>query len=78
MMKCDHCRGDLGRNIHRYWQMRFCSPACVDAYRRRLDDDTKLKISRLNIAVGRRSAALPGLGLGLGPRLGALILRSPR
>jgi hypothetical protein len=44
--------------------MRFCSPACVDAYRRRLDDDTKRKISRLDVvAAGRRQTGiLPWLG----------------
>ena len=70
-MKCDHCRRELGRGIHRYWQMRFCSPACVDAYRRRLDDDTKVKISRLDVVASRhRMAALPWLG--------GLIERLPR
>ena len=64
MMKCDHCRRELGHKIHRYWQMRFCSTACVDAYRRRLDDDTKLKISRLDvIAAGtRQTGALSRFG----------------
>jgi len=52
-LKCDHCRQDLGPGIQRYWQMRFCSPACVAAYRHRLDDETKLKIQQLDfVAVG--------------------------
>jgi hypothetical protein len=61
MIKCDHCRRELSRNVQRYWQMRFCSPACVDAYRRRLDDDTRLKIRRLDVAAtGHRALPWPG------------------
>jgi hypothetical protein len=60
MIKCDHCRHELGHKIHRYWQMRFCSAACVEAYRHRLDDDTRLKISRLDVAAAgtRQTGAL--------------------
>ena len=46
--RCDHCRGRLGLRVERYWHMRFCSPACVAAYERRLDEATKLKINRLD------------------------------
>jgi hypothetical protein len=48
-MRCDHCRGRLGLRAERYWHMRFCSPACVAAYQRRLDDTTRLKIDRLDL-----------------------------
>jgi hypothetical protein len=67
MMRCDHCRQKLGSKMHRYWQMRFCSQACADAYSDRLTDATRLKIRLLDHA----SADLPG-NFGL-PRLGDLI-----
>jgi hypothetical protein len=72
MIKCDHCRRDLGHTIHRYWQMRFCSPACVEAYRGRLDDGTRTKIQQLDFAAAgnpRRTAP---------PWLAGLIQRLPR
>jgi hypothetical protein len=47
-MRCDHCRSDLGRSVQRYWQMRFCSLACVEAYQRRLGEATRAKIERLD------------------------------
>jgi hypothetical protein len=50
MMRCDHCRRELGRHIHRYWRMRFCSSACVDDYRHQLDHETILKIRELDFA----------------------------
>jgi hypothetical protein len=50
-LKCDHCRGSLGFRVQRYSQMRFCSPACVAAYRERLDDETKVKLRRLDFVV---------------------------
>jgi hypothetical protein len=49
MIRCDHCRRQLGREIHRYWQMRFCSLVCVESYRSRLDEDTQIKIHQLKI-----------------------------
>ena len=48
MTRCDHCRHPLGARTHRYWQMRFCSLACVDAYRSRLSNETRLKIRLLD------------------------------
>ena len=51
MMRCDHCRRELDRDINRYWQMRFCSPECLNSYRRRLDDGTRLKIRELEFEV---------------------------
>jgi hypothetical protein len=48
MMRCDHCRRKLDRDIYRYWQMRFCSPECLNSYRRRLGDGTRLKIRELD------------------------------
>jgi hypothetical protein len=44
MIRCDHCGGSLGLIIHRYWQMRFCSVKCEQAYQQRLCDLTKIKI----------------------------------
>jgi len=40
--------------------MRFCSPACVQAYQHRLDEHTKVKIAHLGFAAaaGSRTAGL--------------------
>jgi hypothetical protein len=38
---CDHCRGKLRSPVHRYWRMRFCSAACMNAYQQRLSPDTQ-------------------------------------
>jgi hypothetical protein len=46
-VRCDHCRRPLGLMVHRYWRMRFCSAACMQAYERRLHHDTKQKIARI-------------------------------
>jgi hypothetical protein len=48
-IRCDHCRAQLGSRVHRYWHMRFCSSACMSAYRERLSPDTQRKIVRLDI-----------------------------
>ena len=48
-LRCDHCRGDLGLHVHRYWQMRFCSLVCVTAYQQRLAEETRMKIRRLDV-----------------------------
>jgi hypothetical protein len=45
---CDHCRGELRSCEHRYWRMRFCSAACVNAYRKRLATHTQQKIYKLD------------------------------
>jgi hypothetical protein len=58
-LKCDHCRGNLGPRIHRYWQMRFCSQACVAAYQHRLGEDTRMKIKRLDFATPERPIISP-------------------
>ena len=52
---CDYCRRPLGRMVHGYWRMRFCSTACIAAYQRRLHDATKQKIANIRDAdsVGR-------------------------
>jgi hypothetical protein len=59
-IRCDHCRGTLGRNTRRHFQMRFCSPACVEAYQSRLEEQTKVKIEHLDFAnaAGSRKAGL--------------------
>jgi hypothetical protein len=46
-VRCDHCRRPLGVLVRRYWHMRFCSAACVQAYQQRLQDGTKQKIARI-------------------------------
>jgi hypothetical protein len=46
-VRCDHCRRPLGVLVRRYWHMRFCSAACVQAYQRRLQDGTKQKIAKI-------------------------------
>jgi hypothetical protein len=45
---CDHCRGTLRFGAHRYWPMRFCSVACMNAYRQRLSPATQQKIFEIN------------------------------
>jgi hypothetical protein len=49
-LHCDHCREELGRNVHRYWHMHFCSSACMTEYQRRLAPETKVKISQLEVS----------------------------
>jgi hypothetical protein len=49
-LRCDHCRGEFGANIERYWHMQFCSSACMTAYQQRLAPETKSKIYRLDIS----------------------------
>ena len=48
-LRCDHCRGELGLGVHRYWRMQFCSAACMAAYQQRLAPETKVKICRLDV-----------------------------
>jgi hypothetical protein len=57
-LHCDHCRGDFGRIVHVYWQMRFCSQTCGDSYQSRLADDTKAKIHRLDFGTRDRSRSI--------------------
>ena len=45
---CDHCRGKLRFRVHRYWRMRFCSAACLNAYQKRLSPDTQQKIYEID------------------------------
>jgi hypothetical protein len=61
-LRCDHCRGRLGLIIHRYWHMRFCSAACMQAYQHRLNEGTRAKIRRLDGPVRERPPALTRLG----------------
>ena len=70
-IRCDHCRGTLGRSTRRYCQMQFCSPACVEAYQYRLEEQTKVKIEHLGFA-----AAAPPRQAGL-HRLYAAVRLSP-
>jgi len=46
--RCDHCGGPLGLIVRRYYHMRFCCNAHVEAYRRRLSETTRAKIQHLN------------------------------
>ena len=48
LLRCDHCRGELGLGVHRYWHMQFCSSTCMTAYKQRLAPETKVKIYRLD------------------------------
>jgi hypothetical protein len=57
--RCDYCRGKFGLIVHRYWQMRFCSAVCTQAYQQRLHDETKGKIGGLNGAVLDECATRP-------------------
>jgi hypothetical protein len=47
MLPCDHCRGQLGVTVQRYWRMRFCSTACMSEYQQRQSTETQLKILTL-------------------------------
>jgi hypothetical protein len=57
-LRCDHCRKHLGLVVHRYWHMRFCSAACAQAYERRLNDETKAKIRRLDRSAQAKPAMI--------------------
>ena len=54
-LRCYHCREELGLNVHRYWQMHFCSTACMTEYQQRLASETKVKIFQLEAS--RKSSA---------------------
>jgi hypothetical protein len=56
-LRCDYCREELGFSVHRYWHMQFCSPACMEAYQRRLAPETKVKISQLEVLLEVLAAA---------------------
>jgi len=45
--RCDFCGGGLGLIVHRYYRMRFCCEAHLQAYCRRLTEETRAKIRRL-------------------------------
>jgi hypothetical protein len=49
ILRCDHCREELGLDIQRYCHMQFCSSACMAAYQQRLAPETKIKIYQLDI-----------------------------
>ena len=49
VLRCDHCRGELGLNVDRYRHMQFCSSVCMTAYQQRLAPETKMKICRLDV-----------------------------
>jgi hypothetical protein len=57
IVRCDHCREELGLGIHFYWHMQFCSSACMTAYQRRLAPETKVKISQLEASRESLAAA---------------------
>ncbi len=67
-IRCDYCRRPVGRSAQRYWQMRFCSSGCVEAYQQRLDEGTKVKIRELALA-----NSPPARHLGCLHRLGGLV-----
>jgi hypothetical protein len=37
--------------LHRYFRMRFCSADCLEAYQRRLDELTMMKIQRVDLSL---------------------------
>jgi hypothetical protein len=49
ILRCDHCREELGLDIQRYCHMQFCSSACMAPYQQRLAPETKIKIYQLDI-----------------------------
>jgi hypothetical protein len=51
-LRCDHCRGELGFGVQRYWHMQFCSSTCMAGYQQRLAPETKVKICRLDVPSG--------------------------
>ena len=72
-MRCDHCRGELGPSVRRYWQMRFCSSACIEAYRRRLDEATRAKIECLDFVCAPDVGATDNAVIAAWRRFGAMI-----
>jgi hypothetical protein len=57
--RCDYCRCLLDKRVASYWyDMRFCSAACVAAYQRRLNDETVAKIRQLYSRVAAADAAV--------------------
>jgi len=58
VVRCDHCREEIGLGAHRYWRMQFCCSACLTAYQERLSPDAKVKIARcFELANLRKSVA---------------------
>jgi hypothetical protein len=53
-VRCDQCRRGLGRHLHHYSHMRFCSPACMTAYQQKLDEETRVKIRHLEVIPNSR------------------------
>jgi len=53
-LRCDHCRNELGLDVHRYWRMRFCSRVCVTAYQQRLAEITRIKTRNLDLSAKSR------------------------
>jgi hypothetical protein len=37
--------------LHRYFRMRFCSSDCLDAYQRRLNELTMMKIQDIELSL---------------------------
>jgi len=37
--------------LHRYFRMRFCSGDCLDAYQRRLNELTMMKIQDIELSL---------------------------
>jgi len=57
VVRCDHCREQLGLSVHRYWHMQFCSSACMTAYQQRLGPETEVKIARCFAFANLRDSA---------------------
>ncbi len=55
--RCDHCCRLLGSRVdHCWYDMRFCSAACIAAYQQRLDEQTKAKIRLFDSTMAPRDA----------------------
>ena len=48
---CDYCGGHLWLTVYRYYHMRFCCKAHMQAYQQRLTMETRAKIRDLELLV---------------------------
>ena len=47
--RCDYCGGHLWLTVYRYYHMRFCCKAHMQAYQQRLTMETRAKIRHLEL-----------------------------
>jgi hypothetical protein len=55
--RCDYCGGHLWLTVYRYYHMRFCCKAHMQAYQQRLTMETRAKIRDLELLSSRRCFA---------------------